>query len=82
LLRDTLPSTYRVSSEATKGEVKEELMAEVSARATALAEEHQYRYHYSWLGDYLERLEGKEAYREFQNYYLGTEQGNDPWRQK
>ncbi|HZB83500.1 MAG TPA: hypothetical protein VE288_11745 [Rubrobacteraceae bacterium] len=57
-------------------------MAEVSARATALTEEHQYRYHYSWLGDYLERLEGKEAYREFQNYYLGTEQGNDPWRQK
>jgi hypothetical protein len=40
-------------------------MAEVSARATALAEEHQYLYHYSWLGDYLERLEGKEAYREF-----------------
>ena len=57
-------------------------MAETSARATALTEEHQYRYHYSWLGDYLERLEGKEAYREFQNYYLGTEQGNGPWRQK
>ena len=26
------------------------------------AEEHSY----SWLVDYLERLEGKEAYREFQ----------------
>ncbi len=34
------------------------------------------RHYYSWLEDYLERLEGKEAYREFQerlssdpNYY-------------
>ncbi len=24
--------------------------------------------HYSWLEDYLERLEGKEAYRKFQDY--------------
>ena len=24
------------------------------------------RHYYSWLEDYLERLEGKEAYREFQ----------------
>ena len=54
-------------------------MAEASARATALIEEHEYRYHYSWLWDYLERLEGKEAYREFQNDYLGTEQESDPW---
>jgi hypothetical protein len=53
-------------------------MPETSARPTALAEGHQYR-DYSWLGDYLERLEGKEAYREFQNCYLGTEQGSDYW---
>src|SRR4051794_3306209 len=54
-------------------------MPETSARPAALAEEHQYRSHYSWLGDYLERLEGKESYREFQNCYLGTEQESDPW---
>jgi len=24
--------------------------------------------HYSWLEDYLERLEGKEAYRKFQDH--------------
>jgi hypothetical protein len=52
-------------------------MAEPSVRPTALAEEHEHRYHYSWLGDYLQRLEGKEAYREFQNCYLGTEQESD-----
>ncbi len=28
--------------------------------------------YYSWLEDYLERLEGKEAYREFQQRYHGT----------
>ena len=28
--------------------------------------------YYSWLEDYLERLEGKEAYREFQQRYYGT----------
>ncbi len=27
---------------------------------------------YSWLEDYLQRLEGKEAYREFQERYYGT----------
>lgn len=27
---------------------------------------------YSWLEDYLERLEGKEAYREFQERYYDT----------
>jgi hypothetical protein len=27
---------------------------------------------YSWLEDYLERLEGKEAYREFQDSHGGT----------
>ena len=53
-------------------------MAEPSVRPTALAEEHEYRY-YSWLRDYLQRLEGKEAYREFQNSYLGTEQESDYW---
>ena len=30
------------------------------------------RHYYSWLEDYLERLEGKEAYREFQERYYGT----------
>ncbi len=35
------------------------------------AEEHKCRY-YSWLEDYLERLEGKEAYREFQASHGGT----------
>ena len=28
----------------------------------------QCRYYYSWLEDYLERLEGKEAYRKFQDH--------------
>src|SRR5919199_2455942 len=46
--------------------------------AKTRAEEHEYR-HYSWLEDYLERLEGKEAYRGFQDCYLGLEQGSDPW---
>ena len=32
------------------------------------AEEHSY----SWLEDYLERLEGKEAYREFQERHYDT----------
>jgi hypothetical protein len=27
--------------------------------------------YYSWLEDYLERLEGKEAYREFQEGHCG-----------
>ena len=35
------------------------------------AEENECRY-YSWLEDYFERLEGKEAYREFQDCYCGT----------
>ena len=30
------------------------------------------RHCYSWLEDYLQRLEGKEAYREFQERYYGT----------
>ncbi len=29
-------------------------------------------HYYSWLEDYLERLEGKEAYREFQDCYCET----------
>jgi len=48
------------------------------------AEENEYRY-YTWLEDYLERLEGKEAYREFQDRYYDTpeyldaEQGSNHW---
>ena len=53
-------------------------MAGTAAWAKTHAEEHEYR-HYSWLEDYLERLEGKEAYRGFQDCYLGLEQGSDPW---
>jgi uncharacterized NAD(P)/FAD-binding protein YdhS len=30
------------------------------------------RHYYTWLEDYLERLEGKEAYREFQAHHGGT----------
>ncbi len=33
--------------------------------------EEECRY-YSWLQDYLERLEGKEAYREFQERHYGS----------
>ena len=47
-------------------------MAKPSVRSTVIAEEHEYRYYYSWLEDYLERLEGKEAYREFQDCYSDT----------
>jgi hypothetical protein len=28
--------------------------------------------HYTWLEDYLERLAGKDDYREFQERYYGT----------
>lgn len=28
-------------------------------------------HYYSWLEDYIERLEGKEAYREFQERHSG-----------
>ena len=31
--------------------------------------EEERRYYYSWLEDYLERLEGKDAYREFQEHH-------------
>ena len=51
-------------------------MASTAARIRAPAAEYEYR-RYSWLEDYLERLEGKEAYREFQDCYLGTEQASD-----
>jgi hypothetical protein len=30
------------------------------------------KHSYSWLEDYLERLEGKEAYREFQERHYDT----------
>ena len=37
------------------------------------AKEHSSEEHsYSWLVDYLERLEGKEAYREFQERHYDT----------
>jgi hypothetical protein len=39
-------------------------MTNVAACDTAYSEERCH--YYSWLEDYLERLEGKEAYREFQ----------------
>jgi hypothetical protein len=39
-------------------------MTNVAACEKTHAEEGCHRY--SWLEDYLERLEGKEAYREFQ----------------
>ncbi len=56
-------------------------MAGTAAWAKTRAEEHEYR-HYSWLEDYLERLEGKQAYREVQDCYLGLEQGSKPWREE
>ena len=40
-------------------------MTNVAACDTAYSEERCH-YYYSWLEDYLERLKGKEAYREFQ----------------
>jgi hypothetical protein len=46
-------------------------MTNTAVRAKTRAEENEYRY-YTWLEDYLERLEGKEAYREFQDCYYGT----------
>jgi len=39
-------------------------MTNVAAGDTAYSEERCH--YYSWLEDYLERLKGKEAYREFQ----------------
>ena len=42
--------------------------SETVARDEAHAEEER-RYYYSWLEDYLERLEGKDAYREFQEHH-------------
>jgi hypothetical protein len=39
-------------------------MTNVAACDTAYSEERCH--YYSWLEDYLERLKGKEAYREFQ----------------
>jgi hypothetical protein len=30
------------------------------------------RHYYTWLEDYLERLVGKDAHREFQERYYGT----------
>ena len=44
---------------------------------TPAAEGSAESHYYSWLEDYLERLEGKEAYREFQGRYLGTERASD-----
>ena len=38
---------------------------------TVARDEGEHRY-YSWLEDYLERLEGKEAYREFQENHRYT----------
>ena len=40
-------------------------MTNVSACAKAHADEGRH-YYYSWLEDYLEQLEGKDAYRKFQ----------------
>ena len=55
-------------------------MPSPAAREQTLAAEGSAESHYySWLEDYLERLEGKEAYREFQDRYLGTEQASDHW---
>ena len=45
-------------------------MTNVAARDKIHAEERCGCY--SWLEDYLERLEGKEAYREFQERYYDT----------
>jgi len=33
-------------------------------------EEEEHCCYYSWLEDYFERLEGKDAYREFQEHHL------------
>ena len=52
-------------------------MPTTTARKQTLAEGSAESHYYSWLEDYLERLEGKEAYREFQDRYLGTEPTSD-----
>ncbi len=39
------------------------------AKTVSSTEEERYCY-YSWLEDYFERLEGKDAYREFQEQHL------------
>ncbi|MDQ3966570.1 MAG: hypothetical protein M3246_09015 [Actinomycetota bacterium] len=44
---------------------------ETVARDEVHAEEER-RYYYSWLEDYLERLEGKDAYREFQEHHCNA----------
>jgi hypothetical protein len=43
-----------------------------STAACAKVHAKEKHHYYSWLEDYLERLEGKEAYREFQDCYYGT----------
>ena len=47
-------------------------MADVmTADAKTVTREEEERYcYYSWLEDYFERLDGKDAYREFQKEYL------------
>ncbi len=51
-------------------------MTNIAAKSRMVASnkahaEEECRY-YSWLEDYLERLEGKEAYREFQERHYGS----------
>ncbi len=47
-------------------------MTNAPARDQTQATEEEGHHCYSWLEDYLERLEGKEAYREFQDSHGGT----------
>jgi hypothetical protein len=42
------------------------------ARGVTCDEEEEHCCYYSWLEDYFERLEGKDAYREFQEHHLGA----------
>jgi hypothetical protein len=42
------------------------------ARGVIRDEEEEHCCYYSWLEDYFERLEGKDACREFQEHHLGA----------
>ena len=47
--------------------------AKQGSDTTACEDAHtEGEHHYTWLGDYLDRLAGKDDYREFQERYSGT----------
>jgi hypothetical protein len=68
--KDKLPLIVKKQSAHGGKEKKGARMTNTAACDSTRAEEG--RRCYSWLEDYLQRLEGKEAYREFQERYYGT----------